>query len=75
MTDDALLKALQDACRTPEGGDGMTTHELTAATGMPGPRVREMLRAMLRAGTIAVGRRTMPALDGRMVHVPSYRLS
>ena len=73
MTEAQLICALEEATRRVPGGEGATVAELAQSTGMTDKRVRDLLRAGLRAGRVVRCGKIFEALNGRMVTVPSYR--
>lgn len=72
MTEAELLSALERATRRAPGGEGVTVSEIVLATGSSQSRVRAVIAAALRSGTVARRSKYIETISGRMSPVPSY---
>jgi predicted transcriptional regulator len=67
-----LEEALQEALRREPESEGTTSQELASRLGWSISRVRSALHRL--GSRVVVGWVYRPALDGRMLRVPCYRL-
>ncbi len=77
ITQDDLLQALREAMAPKEGEEGegfRTVDELARATGAHGERIRKGLKALAGEGRLETRGVKRQAIDGRMGHVPAYRV-
>lgn len=76
ISQDDLLDALQAAMTpTDSGSEGFhTVAELSANFGKPGDRIRKALQIIHTAGRLETRQVRRPAIDGRPIVVPAYRV-
>lgn len=75
LTVDAILAELAEVTRVqPEGGGGVTVAELAMQLRCSERIARRKLNALHIAGRLECIRMTRPAMDGRQVVVPTYRV-
>lgn len=74
VTTDDLLDALRVALEKPSEGDGITVVELANTMKCAEEKVRRTLRVIAGQGRLEVSRVRRPAIDGRLMLVPAYRI-
>ncbi len=75
VTQDEILDALRAAMQPPPGEEGAyTVNELSERLGRSGEAVRTLLKKLLSASAVTVGRGNRTAMDGTNRVVPVYKL-
>lgn len=66
--------ALQAALASQPGDEGLDKHQIAEALKLSDRRAGDFLRALHAAGKLVAGKAYRPAIDGRRLAVPVYRL-
>lgn len=69
------IEALFAGLEPQPGGDGYTTAEIIAKTGMSPELARRRIRQALEEGRCQRGVKVMESIDGRRMRVPAYVFS
>lgn len=72
ITEDELLRALEEAQQSAENVPGLSISELCIATGHGEKRVRNRLRELHRNGRLVVKQRQSTNISGSRCYVPVY---
>ena len=75
MTSEEMLAALAEVLAAQPDPEGYyTAIELADMLGVGNVAAQRRLRVAQKAGRLAVVRVNRPSIDGRMMHVPAYRI-
>lgn len=72
VTEDELLRALEEAQSSAEDVPGLSMDDLCIATGYGEKRVRNKLRELRRSGKLIARKRQTTNISGQRCYVPVY---